>query len=165
MMPPSVKAYIRTQGISAAIINVALNPMLAWLLNPKMEFMPLSGGHSIVMDTAITSVILSLLVALFATSAIHRDLKTGRVTAINGLSREGRLLSCLPGQAWALGLMLGFGIAFVLVSLVLGMFHLVHIFGLSFAGFALFKAAYTGLLGFVVTRWVILRQLRLAPQM
>jgi hypothetical protein len=164
MIPPSVKVYIRTQGISAAVINAVLNPMLAWILNPKMKFMPLSGGHSIVMDTAITSVILSLLVALFVTSGVHRDLKAGRVTAINGLSRKGRPLSRLPRQAWALGLMLGFGIAFVLISLMLGLFHLIRIYGLSFAGFALFKAVYTGLLGFVVTRWVILRQLLLAPQ-
>jgi len=31
--------------------------------------------------------------------------------------------------------------------------------GLPLAGFTLFKAMYTGPLGFIVTRWVILRQL------
>jgi hypothetical protein len=168
MMPQSVKSYIRTQGINAAIINAVLNPVLnpvlAWLGNRKMEFMPLSGGHSIVIDTAVTSVLLSLLVALFVTSGVHRDLKAGRVTATNGFSRKGRLLSRLPSQAWALGLILGFGIAIVLAPLTLAVFHLLGIPGLSFAGFALFKAVYTALLAFVVTRWVIFRQLLLFPQ-
>jgi len=164
MMLQSVKIYIRTQGITAAIINAVLNPVLAWLVNRKMEFIPLSGGHSIVTDTAVTSVLLSLLVALFVTSGVHRDLKAGRVTATSGFSRKGRLLSRLPSQAWALGLVIGFGIAFVLIPLTLGLFHLIGVTGLSFVGFALFKAVYTGLLGFVVTRWVILRQLLFVPQ-
>ena len=162
-MPQSVKAYIRAQGIIAAIINAVLNPALAWLCNRKMEFVPLSGGHSIVVDTAVTSMVLSLLVALFVTSGVHRDLKSKRVTATNG-PRKGYLLWRLPGQAWALGLMLGFCLGFVLTALTLALFHLIGIPGLPFAGFALFKAVYTGLLAFVVTRWVILRQLLLVSQ-
>jgi hypothetical protein len=164
MMPQSVSVYIRRQGINAAIINAVLNPVLAWLGNRKMEFTPLSGGHSIVIDTAVTSVLLSLLVALFVTSGVHRDLKAGRVTATNGFSRKGRLLSRLPSQAWALGLMLGFGIAIVLASLTLAVFHLLDIPGIPFVEFAIIKAVYTGILAFVVTRWVIFRQLLLVPQ-
>ena len=94
------------------IANAVLNPVLAWLGDRKMEFVPLLRGHSIVIDTALTSVLLSLLVALFVTSGVHRDLEAGRVTA-SGFSRKERLLSRLPSQAWALGLMLGFGIAFL----------------------------------------------------
>jgi hypothetical protein len=105
----------------------------------------------------------SLLVALFVTSGVHRDLKAGRVTA-TGFSRKGRLLSRLPSQAWALGLMLGFSIAFVLIPLTLGLFHLIGISGLSFAGFALLKAVHTGLLAFLVTRWMIFRQLIVVPR-
>jgi hypothetical protein len=164
MTPQSVSVYIRTQAINAAIINAVLNPVLAWLGNRKMEFMPLSGGHSIVIDTAVTSVLLSLLVALFVTSGVHRDLKAGRVTATNGCSRKGRLFSHLPSQAWALGLVLGFGVAIVLASLTLAVFHLSGLPGIPFLEFAIIKAVYTGLLAFVVTRWVIFRQLLLVPQ-
>ncbi len=163
-MPQSVNVYIRTQGISAAIINAVLNPVLAWLGNRKMEFTPLTGGHSIVIDTAVTTVILSLLVALIVTSGVHRDLRAERVTADNEFFQKGFVLSLLPNRAWRLGLVLGFGIAFVLIALILVFFQLTGISGLSFAGFALFKAVYTGLLGFVVTRWVILRQLLLVPE-
>lgn len=119
----------------------------------------LSGNRGFVMDTAITSVVVSVLAALFVTRGVRRDLKAGRLRATNEFPREVRLLSCLPNQAWALGLMLGIGIAFVLVFFTLVLFRLFAISGISFAAFALFKAAYTGLLAFVVTRWVIFRQL------
>ena len=50
-----VDSYIRTQGINCAVINMVLNPVVAWLGNRQMDFMPLSGESSIVVDTAITS--------------------------------------------------------------------------------------------------------------
>jgi len=156
-----VDSYIRTQGMTCAVINAVLNPVVAWVGNRQMDFMPLWGRNSIVVDTAVTSIVLSLLVALFVTSGVHRDLKAGRVKATNGFSRKECLLSRLPSRAWALGLMFGFGIAFVLIPLTLGLFHLIGLTGLSFAAFALFKAVYTGLLAFLVTRWVIFRQLLL----
>ena len=154
-----VDSYIRTQGINCAVINMVLNPVVAWLGNRQMDFMPLSGGSSIVVDTAVTSIVLSLLVALFTASGVRQALHNGRVKVTDGSPRAGRLLSHLPRKAWALGLLLGLGIACVLTPLTFGLFHALGFSGLPFAGFALFKAIYTAPLGFVVTRWVILRQL------
>jgi len=154
-----VDSYIRTQGINCAVINMVLNPVVAWLGNRQMAFMPLSGGNSIVVDTAVTSIVLSLLVALFTASGARQALHAGRVSATDRSPRAGLLLSHLPKQAWALGLLLGLGVACVLTPLTFGLFHALGFSGLPFAGFALFKAIYTAPLGFVVTRWVILRQL------
>jgi hypothetical protein len=154
-----VNAYIRTQGINCAVINMVLNPVVAWLGNRQMEFMPLAGGGSMVVDTAVTCIVLSLLVALFTNSGVHQALHSGRLQATDGSPRAGRLLSHLPRQAWALGLLLGLGIACVFTPFTFGLFHVLGFSGLPFAGFALFKAIYTPPLGFVVTRWVILRQL------
>lgn len=164
MAPKSVDAYIRTQGISAAVINMALNPLLAWLVNPGMEYMTLTGDRSIVIDAAVTSVVLSLLVSLCATAAVRRYAKTGDMEFAGGSSVEGRLLSRLPRRAWALGLVLGSGVALVLVVLIVALFRLRGVQGLTFARYAIFKAAYTGLLGYVVTRWVLIRQLPLAAR-
>ncbi len=157
-MPP-VDSYIRTQGINCAVINMVLNPVVAWLGNRQMSFMPLSGGGSIVVDTAITSIVLSLLVAMFTTSGVHQALHNGQIKATDESPRAGRLLSHLPRQAWSLGLLLGLVSACVLTPLTFGLFHALGFSGLPFAGFALFKAIYTAPLGFVLTRWVILRQL------
>ena len=155
----TVDSYIRTQGISCAVINMVLNPVVAWLGNRQMSFMPLSGGNSIVIDTAVTCIVLSWLVALFTASGVRRALRTGILKATDGFPHAGRLLSHLPRQAWALGPLLGLGIGCVLTPLTFGLFHALGFSGLPFAGFALFKAIYTAPLGFVVTRWVILRQL------
>jgi len=163
-MPQSVSEYARAQGLIAALINAVLNPVLAWVNNRNMEFMMLSGNRGFVMDTAISSVVVSVLVALFVTWGVRRDLKAGRLTATNEFRRKGRLVSCLPSRAWALGLILGFGIAFVLILLTLALFHLIGISGFSFAAFALFKAAYTGLLAFVVTRLVVFQQVLLVAK-
>jgi hypothetical protein len=154
-----VASYIRTQGVICALINVVLNPVVAWLSYRQMDFVPLWGRNSIIVDTAVTSVVLSLLVTLFATSGVCQALHTARVRATNGFPRTGGLLSHLPKQAWSLGLLLGLGIAGVLTPLTFGLFQAFGFSGLPLAGFALFKAMYTGPLGFVVTRWVILRQL------
>ena len=154
-----VASYIRTQGVICAVINVVLNPVVAWLSYRQLDFVPLWGRNSIVVDTAVTSVVLSLLVTLFTTSGVRQALHTARVRATDGFPRTGGLLSRLPKQAWSLGLLLGLGIAGVLTPLTFGLFQALGFPGLSLAGFALFKAMYTGPLGFVVTRWVILRQL------
>jgi hypothetical protein len=141
------------------VINVVLNPVVAWLSNRQMDVVPLWGGHSIVVDTAVTSVVLSLLVALFTAWGVEQALRAGRLRATDGFPRTGCLLSHLPRPAWSLGLLLGLGVACVLTPLTFGLFHALGLSGLPLAGFALFKAIYTGPLGFVVTRWVILRHL------
>ena len=164
MTPQSVNTYIRTQGIIAAVVNMALNPLLAWLFNPRMKYMTLAGDHSIIIDAAVTSVVLSLLVSLFVTAAVRRDTKTGGIDFAGGLSEEGRLLSRLHRRAWALGLVLGSGVALVLVVLIFTLSRLLGVQGVTFVRYVMFKAAYTGLLGYVVTRWVLIRQLPLAAR-
>jgi hypothetical protein len=154
-----VASYIRTQGMICAVINVVLNPVVVWLGYRQLDFVPLWGRNSIVVDTAVTSVILSLLVTLFTTLGVRRALQTGRVRATDGFPWRGGLLSHLPGQTWSLGLLLGLGIAFVLTPLTFGLFQALGYSGLPLAWFALFKAMYTGPLGFALTRLVILRQL------
>lgn len=156
---PQIDTYIRTQGIACAVVNMVINPVVAWLGNRPMNFVALAGSNSIVVDTAVTCIVLSLLVALFTASGVRKALEAGQIQITNGSPRAGRLLSRLPKRDWALGLLLGLGIACTLTPLTFGLFHALGFSGLSFAGFALFKAIYTPFLGYIVTRWVILRQL------
>jgi len=158
-MSEPIKSYIRSAGLGAAVPNMVINPALAWLTNRQMKFVPLIGDDSMVVDTAITSVILTLIVTLFIASGTRRDIDAGRITDSEGFPRSGGLLSRLPRQGWALGLIIGVGAALIIVPVTFGLFRLFGVAGLPFAGFALFKAVYTPLLAFVVARWVILRQL------
>lgn len=156
-MPQSITTYIRTQGAIAAVINAAVNPALAWLGNRAMHRVPLVGDGSLLIDIALTTVILSLLVAVFIGAGYRRDLKAGRVAAPNGQGSKRRLLACLPGRAWALGLTLGAVIAALAVPALFVVLRLAGVSDLSFPAFALCKAAYTAALAYAVARWAIMR--------
>lgn len=155
-MSQSIASYIRKTGLVAAMANVVINPALAWLLNRQMAGMP---PNSVVTDTAVTSVVLSLVVSLCITSGVRRDLKAGRITIAEASPRAGFLLSRLPRRGWALGLVLGVGVAVVLAPLTFWLFYLFGVDSLTFTAFALFKVTYTAPLAYLVARWVILRQL------
>lgn len=157
-MTQPLSTYIRTQGVACAVINAVLNPAIAWLGNRQMAFVPLVGDNSIVVDTVVTSIVLSLLVSLFVTPAVRRELHAGQLTVTDAVSGEGGVLSHLPVQAWAFGLLMGIVAAVIFTPLMFGVFRLFGSPGLSFGGFALLKALYTPALGFLATRWVILRQ-------
>jgi len=162
MMAKSISAYLHTSGLGAAIPNMVINPVLAWLTNPQMESVPLTGSRGIATDTAITSIILSLVVTLFMVSQIRRDLEAGHIMVSDGLPGNLRLLSYLPRQGWALGLTIGVLAALILTSFTEGLFSLLGATNLPFVWFALFKALYTPALAFLVARWAILRQLELS---
>lgn len=162
--PQSVDSFIRVQGITAAIINIVVNPLLAWLVNRKMEFVPLFGNSCIVADTIITSLVLSVLVALFSAAGIRGYLKAEGSEAAGVIPCAGRLLSLLPEKAWAAGLVIGVCAILVLLPVTIGVFHLSGITGFPFIGFALYKAVYTGLLAYIATYCVMFRQLKLAGQ-
>ncbi|MDD5557285.1 MAG: hypothetical protein PHN82_08555 [bacterium] len=159
MMTQPVRVYIRAQGIIAAVINMALNPLISWARNPRMEYMSLAGDNGILVDAAATAVILSLLVSLFVTAGVRREVKAGRLAAASGPTGGGGLLPRLPRAAWALGLAIGLLVALAIVPFILGLFRLAALPGLPFRKFVLLKAAATALLGYAVTRWVIIRQL------
>jgi hypothetical protein len=135
-----------------------LNPLLAWASNRELAFVPLLGSRSIVVDTAVTSVVLSVLVAVCVTPGARRAFKAGRLVASGEPARRAGLRSRLPYQAWRLGTVLGFAVVLLVIPLLVGAAVLLGIPGLSFPWFAAFKAMYTALLAFAVTRWVILRQ-------
>jgi hypothetical protein len=162
-MSQSIKSYIRSQGIGAAVGNMILNPAFAWLGNRELASTPLTGGGSIIVDTAITSVIMAFVVTLFVASGTRREIAAGRIANADGFSPGLGLLSRLPRQGWALGFTIGVGVALVVTPLTFMLFSLLGVAGLPFVGFALFKAVWTPLVAFVVARWVVLRQLLPAP--
>ena len=154
-----MKAYILLQATICALINMIVNPLVSWIGNRAMQFTPLTG---ILVDMAITCLIMSTLIALFTVSSVRRDIKAGKIRAEDGAPRAAGLLSRLPRSWWALGLLLGAGFAVVLVSLTCGVAAILGLTGLTFGWLVLLKIVYTGAVAFVVTRWLILRQLEAA---
>lgn len=124
-----------------------------------MAFVPLAGDNSIIVDTAVTSIVLSLLVSLFVAPAARREFRAGRLTGSATAFAESGVLAHLPSTAWSFGLLMGVVAAAVVTPLTLATFRVLGSSGLSFAGFIVLKAVYTAALGSLVTRWVILRQM------
>ncbi|HLN75877.1 MAG TPA: hypothetical protein VK204_02455 [Nocardioidaceae bacterium] len=151
-------SYVQKQATIAAIFNLVLNPVFAWLGNRNMDFVPVA---DMMASFATSSVILSLLVALFAASGVRRELKAGHDIRTAPHPHEASLLSRLPANGWVLGLLLGAGAA-VIALFVLWLLGALGLSGMSFVAFATVLGLYAGSLGYLVARWVILRQLTAA---
>jgi hypothetical protein len=151
-------SYVQKQATIAAIFNLVLNPVFAWLGNRSMDFVP---EADMMASFATSSVILSLLVALFAASGVRRELKAGHDIRTAPHRYEASLLARLPTKGWALGLLVG-ACAAVIAMFVLWLFGVFGLAGMSFAAFATVLGLYAGCLGYLVARWVILRQLETA---
>ncbi len=154
-----LKRYILLQASLCAVINMIVNPLVSWFGNRAMRFTPLP---AILIDITVTCLVMSTLIALFITSAIHRDLKAGRISA-QGRSVLAGLFSRLPRAGWVLGLLLGAGFAALLVPVTYGAAAMFGFAGLTFGWLILLKIVYPGIVAFVVTRWLIQHQLE-APR-
>ena len=155
MTTHSSGAFVRSKATGAAIGNATCNPLAAWLMNRAMA--P-EGLWSMLLDTAITSIVASILIGLFTASSVRKARETSQQPSPPVVAPP-RWLLRLPHQPWRLGLTLGSGIALGLVALIAAAFAIFSIREVSAPAFLIFKAAYTGALGYSVARWVAIRQL------
>lgn len=154
-MPPTVAAFIRTQGLICAVLNAVLNPLLAWTLQP-----PETSRAALMVDTAITCVVMSLLVSLFTSAGVGQARRAGTLPP---LGEPRPLLGQLPRAPWALGLALGLAAACAAVPLASGLLYSLDLAPLTPAEVALFKFLYTPPLGYLITRLVVSRTLLQEP--
>lgn len=144
--------YVRNQAVAAGLVNAVLNPFIEWVLNRSKGFQPFWGAGSVAVNLAVTSVILSCLVALFSARGVRHELALGRVAALPGSALLGRL----PGRAGWLGLAAGIGAGAAGLA-VFWMLAVTGVSGMPFWGLLVLKAGYCGVLGYLVARWTILR--------
>lgn len=150
----SIDSYIHKQALAAALINMVVNPLLAVLINRNVDIVALSG---IVVDTIITSIVMTWLVAVFSVADINRQLRAGRFQDEN-LPQPGPILSRLPRRGVLLGTVLFICAVLVMMTLTVSMFFLFDITELSVNRMALFKGIYTGPIAYVVAVMAIIRQ-------
>ena len=135
---PGTAAYVRRQAIGAAVVNAVVNPALEWVLNRTRGFQPFLGANGVAANLVVTSVILSVLVALFAARGARRK------------------LAISPRRPGWLGACSGVGAAVAVVA-ALWLLDRSGVAGLSFPAFVMVKAGYCGFLGFVVVRLTLWR--------
>jgi hypothetical protein len=150
----SIDSYIHKQALAAALINMVVNPLLAFFINRNVDTVALSG---IVVDTIITSIVMTWLVAVFSAADINRQLRAGRFKDEN-LPQPGPILSRLPRRGVLLGTVLFICAVLVMVTLTVSMFFLFDITELPVNRMALFKGIYTGLIAYAVASLAIIRQ-------
>lgn len=151
----SIYSYIHKQALTAALINMVVNPLLAFLINKNTESVALSG---ILVDTIITSIVMTWLVTVFSAADINRQLRAGRFENEN-LPRPGPVLSRLPRRGVLLGTVLFICTILIMITLTVSAFSLFGITELSVDKLALFKVIYTGPVAYIVARLAIIRQL------
>jgi hypothetical protein len=147
-------AYVRRQAVGAGVVNVVVNPALEWVLNRTRGFQPFFGANGVAANLAVTSIILSVLVTLFAARAVRRALAAGQIT---GRSAP-RWLALLPRRSGWLGALAGLAAATTVV-VVLWLLDRGGVTGLTFPGLLAVKAGYCGVLAYVVARLAMCRVL------
>jgi hypothetical protein len=153
----SIGSYIRKKALAAGLINMILNPLLVFLLNREINKVALPG---ILIDTIITSIVMTWLVAVFSAADVNRQLRAGNFKDEN-LPQPGPILSRLPKRGALLGIILSVCTVLIMGSLTVFLFSLLRIAELSVSELALFKILYTGPDAYVVSRLSIIRQLKI----
>ena len=156
-MAQPVESFIRKTGVTAGIFNFVINPFFTWVSNREMADVPMAGAVAV--DTAITCMVMSLLVTLFISADTRRALKAGALETAGPTPQAGGLLRRLPGRPWPLGLFFGLAAAIVVTPCLVVFFSALGVTSFSFLAFALLKAVYTPFVAYAIARWVILRQL------
>lgn len=148
------KAFVWRAAIVAALVNLALNPVVFWLEHQQLGFIPAS---KVARYAAVAAVLVAVLVCVVGARRVGREIRAGHRPR-GGTAEEGRLLRLLPANPWLFGLALGAVVA-VATTFVFGVLAVLGLTGLSYGAFVTFVALYSGGLAFVSMRWTILRQL------
>lgn len=151
----SISSYIHKQALTAALVNMVVNPFLVFSINSSVESVALSG---VIIDTIITSIVMTWLVTVFSVADINRQLRSSRFKNEN-LPSPGPMLSLLPRQGILLGTVLLIFTVLIMVILTVSISYLFDIKEFSVERLALFKMIYTGPAAYFVARVAILRQL------
>ncbi|HEX6874489.1 MAG TPA: hypothetical protein VF165_02420 [Nocardioidaceae bacterium] len=149
------KAYVWRAAIIAAVVNVVLNPGVAWLETRELDFV---SAARIAAYLVLATMVLCLLISTLGARRVHRELRSGHPTPHGGTAEEKRLLAKLPATPWLFGLLLGLAFAVVAI-VVIAVVELLDFHGFAFGTFVTFMVCYTGGLAFLVMRWTIVRQL------
>lgn len=131
-----------------------VNPAISWLTNSTMKPVAMT---NVVLDTVITSLVMSLAIAFFIASATRKALESAEISS--EVQTNNWMLSRLPVSWWGFGLSVGIPIAIMLAVVTYGLFLTFGVPELSLASLMVLKALYTGSVAFLLTGWVIKRQL------
>lgn len=148
------------QCIVSGAINFVLNAAFAWYLFRAMAQVPMTGGSQNVLGDVIgTFFLLPLAVCLIVTPLVRRQVRSGKLAALNWDRTTHPLYRRLPASSFMRGLVLA-----VACTLALGLplFGLMVAFGvnsMAYWNFVVVKGAYAGVLAAMVSPVIALAAL------
>jgi hypothetical protein len=141
---------VREQVITPALVNCALNGMIAWLIFRSRPAIPVWGEGGLVFDTIATLFLLPFLTCLIVTPLIRRGVAGGKVPALRWRAADHAVLGYLPLSVWARGAAIGALAVVAGLPLILGGLSLAGIASLAPLRVVVLKGVYTGLLAGLV---------------
>ena len=148
------------QGVGAAIFNLVLNGVIAWLSVRSLERVPLWGGDtSIAVDTIATTFLLPFITCLVVTRIARRMVEKGRLPAVAWRRADHPLLGRLPARPVTRGLVLGVTGLVAFAPVVVWAFAALEVRELGVWSFVVFKALFAAVLSVVFTPVIALMAL------
>lgn len=161
MLPVQRRFLILELGFGAALVNVAINGLVAWLIFRGNERVPLWGMTSIASDLLGTTFFLPLIFCLIATPLARRDVKRGRIPPLERSRQEHWYFRRLPASARKRAVVLGAIATLLFAPATLVTFAALGVTSLPFWPFvaykALFAGALAGIFGPLIGVWAIVR--------
>lgn len=141
---------VREQVITPALVNCALNGIIAWFIFRARSNVPVWGDGGLVFDTIATLFLLPFLTCLIVTPLIRRRVAAGKLPPLAWRATEHALFGFLPANVWGRAAAIG-GLAVVAgLPVILGGLSLIGIAHLAPLNVVLLKSVYTGILAGLV---------------
>ena len=129
------------------MINLAIAALLGWLLFLHGERVPMTGVHSAVTDTIVSAFMISFATCLIVTPVARRQMRSGRIAALNG----GGLSALMPSGILWRAILLGAACVALVSPMMIVASEYVSARGIALRHFLLFKLAFAAAVGAVIT--------------
>lgn len=135
------------QAAGGAVINLVIAALLGWLLFRDAERVPMTGAQSAVTDTLVSAFMIAFATCLIVTPIARRQMRSGRIAALNG----GALSALMPSGILWRAILLGAACAAIVSPIVIGASAHLSAMGIALRHFLFFKLAFAAAEGAVIT--------------
>lgn len=151
-MSPAHRRYLLLeQGVGAAVVNLLLNGVIAWLVFRGAAVVPLWGQQSIAGDTIGTCLLLPLITCLIVTRLARGRIRSGALAPLDWTRASHPILGWLPEGTFARAVVLGVVCVVAVAPPTVWGLGALQVTALQFWWFVLFKATFAAALAAVVT--------------
>ncbi|MBP1683905.1 MAG: hypothetical protein H6Q33_48 [Deltaproteobacteria bacterium] len=145
------RSYLfREQVIAPALMNCALNGIIAWLIFRARSSIPVWGDGGLVFDTIATLFLLPFLTCLIVTPLIRRGVAGGKVPPLTWRAAEHGVLGYLPLSVWGRGAVIGGLAVGAGLPIIFGGLSLAGVAHLAPMNVVVLKGVYTAMLAGLV---------------